>query len=91
MLGLQEVITYALTTPEHEAPLALPVGGYVTLLNPISIERAVMRHTVLAGVLEVAAANLRHTDTAKVFEIGFVYLPKDGAKLPDEPRRLALL
>jgi phenylalanyl-tRNA synthetase beta chain len=88
--GLQEVITYALTTPEREAPLQPPAAEYVRLLNPISSERVVMRHTVLAGVLDVAAANLRHTDEVRLFEVGFVYLPQPGEKLPAEPRRLAL-
>jgi phenylalanyl-tRNA synthetase beta chain len=88
--GLQEVITYALTTPEKEAPLGLPAAEYVRLLNPISNERVVMRHSVLAGVLDVAAANLRHADDVRLFEIGPVYLPRSDAKLPDEPRRLAL-
>ena len=67
-LGLQEVITYSLTTPEREAALNPPPAGYVTLVNPISTERSAMRHTVLAGVLEVVAFNLKHTDTVKVFE-----------------------
>jgi phenylalanyl-tRNA synthetase beta chain len=89
--GLQEIITYALTTPEREAPLGLSNAEYVRLLNPISSERVVMRHTVLAGALEVAAANLRHSNEVRLFEIGFVYLPKPGAKLPDEPRRLAIV
>jgi phenylalanyl-tRNA synthetase beta chain len=89
--GLQEVITYALTTLEREAALGLPPDGYVRLLNPISSDRVVMRHSVLSSVLEIASANLRHTDTVKVFEIGSVYLPREGAKLPDEPRRLAVV
>jgi phenylalanyl-tRNA synthetase beta chain len=89
-VGLQEVITYALTEPAREAPLQAPPAAYVRLVNPITSERVVMRHTVLAGVLDVAAANLRHTDEARLFEIGAVYLPRPGEKLPDEPRRLAL-
>jgi phenylalanyl-tRNA synthetase beta chain len=89
-LGLQEVITYSLTTPEREAPLGLPPTEYVTLKNPISSERTVMRHSVLTGVLEAAAANLRHADDVRLFEVGPVYLPRQDAKLPDEPRRLAL-
>jgi len=89
--GLQEVITYALTMPEREAPLGLVRGEYVRLLNPISSERVVMRQTVLAGVLEVAAANLRHTDTVRLFEVGPVFLTHGGERLPDEPRRLALV
>jgi phenylalanyl-tRNA synthetase beta chain len=90
--GLQEAITYALTEPERDAPVGpLGEGKYVELLNPISSERRVMRHSVLGGVLEVALANLRNTDDVRLFEIGSVYLGKDGQKLPDEPRRLALL
>lgn len=88
--GLQEVITYALTTEEREKPLGA-AGEYVRLLNPISNERSVMRRSVLAGVLEVAAANLRHTDSVRLFEVGHVYLPRAGQKLPDEPRRLAMV
>jgi phenylalanyl-tRNA synthetase beta chain len=89
--GLQEVITYSLTMPEREAPLNLPATEYVRLKNPISSERVVMRHSVLAGVLEVAAANLRHTEDVRLFEVGPVYLPRSGEALPDEPRRLALV
>ncbi|MGH7226484.1 MAG: phenylalanine--tRNA ligase subunit beta, partial [Gemmataceae bacterium] len=98
-LGLQEVITYALTTEQREKPL-VDLGAltqprspseYVRLQNPISSEREVMRHSLLAGVFEVAAANLKHTDTVRLFEIGSVYLPRPDKKLPDEPRRLALV
>jgi phenylalanyl-tRNA synthetase beta chain len=89
--GLQEVITYSLTMPEREAPLGLPAAEYVRLLNPISSERVVMRHSVLAGVLDAAAANLRNTDDVRLFELGPVYLPHEGEQLPDEPRRLAVV
>jgi phenylalanyl-tRNA synthetase beta chain len=89
--GLQEVTTYSLTMPEKETPLGLPSQAYVRLLNPISAERVVLRHTVLAGVLDVAAANLRHTNDVRLFEIGPVFLPRPNDKLPEEPRRLALV
>jgi phenylalanyl-tRNA synthetase beta chain len=89
--GLQEVITYSLTMPEREQPLGLVKREYVRLLNPISSERVVMRQTVLAGVLEIAAANLRHADDVRLFEIGPVFLTRPGEKLPEEPRRLAFV
>jgi phenylalanyl-tRNA synthetase beta chain len=89
--GLQEVITYALTTPEQEKPWGLPEAEYVTLLNPISSERTVMRHSILPGMLEVLKRNLDHTEDVRLFEIGSVYLPRPGQKLPDEPRRVALM
>jgi phenylalanyl-tRNA synthetase beta chain len=90
-LGLQEVITYALTTEKHEKLLGLPSCEYVRLQNPISSEREVMRHSLLAGVLDVAAANLQHTNDVRLFEIGSVYLARSDKKLPDEPRRLAVV
>jgi phenylalanyl-tRNA synthetase beta chain len=91
--GLQEVITYSLTTPGVQARLGLPSEDkrYVALVNPISTERTVMRRSVLAGVLEVAAQNLRHTEEVRLFEVGPVYLPAEGEKLPAEPQRLALV
>ncbi len=88
--GLQEVITYALTMPEREAAL-VGTREYVRLKNPISSERVVMRQSVLASVLEVLAANLRHADDVRLFEIGFIYLPRPNEKLPQEPRRLAIV
>jgi phenylalanyl-tRNA synthetase beta chain len=90
--GLQEVITYALTTPEREEPLGLPPAEYVTLVNPINPDRVVMRHSVLAGILERMAENFEKltADDVRLFEVGSVYLPREGEKLPDEPRRLAL-
>jgi len=88
--GLQGVITYSLTAREREAPL-LPGGDYVEIRNEISADRKVMRRSLLASVLEVAETNLRNTDTVKLFEMGFVYLPKQDERLPDEPRRLAIV
>jgi len=89
--GIQEAITYALTMPERELPLGLARNEYVRLLNPINSERVVMRQTVLAGVLEIAAANLRHTEDVRLFEIGPIFLTRRGEKLPTEPRHLALV
>jgi phenylalanyl-tRNA synthetase beta chain len=50
-----------------------------------------MRRTILAGVLEVAAANLKHAREVRLFEIGSVYLPSPGHNLPAEPRRLGIV
>ena len=89
--GLQETINYALTTPEREELLGVKPTEYVRLLNPISSERSVMRQSVLASVLDAAAANLRHTADVRLFEIGHIYIPRPDARLPEEPRRLAVV
>ncbi len=95
--GLREAVNYRLTTPEAEGRLTPPgqTSGwpdvpYVTLANPISADKTVLRHTLLNGLLENLASNQRHHERQKLFEIGSVFLPVKGQPLPDEPRHLAL-
>lgn len=96
--GLREIVTYRLTTPEAETRLTpdgqksdWPDVPYVTLANPIAADKVVMRHTLLASMLDILAANARHTDRQMLFEIGHVYLPVNGSPLPDEPRHLGIV
>ena len=96
--GLQEVVTYALTDLDREAALDpaqsandLAQERYVTLANPISQERSVMRHSLLGTGLETAAANLRFGERVEIFEIGKVFLLQPGEDLPEEPRRLSIV
>ncbi|MCA9998975.1 MAG: phenylalanine--tRNA ligase subunit beta, partial [Anaerolineales bacterium] len=97
-LGMQEVITYRLTTAERENRLLVAGEGmepderpYITLANPITVDRVAMRHSLLASVLEVAAANQRHSDRIGIFEIGQIYLAGEEGVLPNELTRLALV
>lgn len=93
--GLQEVLTYTLTTPERERRV-LAAGTpaddrpYVTLLNPIASDRTSLRHSLLASVLEIVAANSRLRERQALFEIAPVYLADEAADLPEEPRRLVI-
>ena len=94
-LGLQEIISYALTTPEAEARLRLdgrllPDDAYVRLLNPTSAERRVMRRTLLVSLVEAVRRNVHHRDRVMLFEIGRVYLPAPGELLPEEELRLGV-
>ncbi len=97
-LGLQEIVTYRLTTPEREARLLPDVTGlrpddrpYVTLANPLTVDRVAMRHSLLASVLEIGAANSRFRDHVALFELGHIYLAAEEGVLPDEMRRLAMV
>jgi phenylalanyl-tRNA synthetase beta chain len=94
-LGLQEVVSYRLTTPEREARARAPGSAvdkraYTRLANPISSEREVMRHSLLASMLEVIESNAKMQQRIAVFEIGPVYLPRQNEELPAEPTRLAI-
>lgn len=91
-LGLQEVITYRLTSPEREARLlgARDEAEYIRLINPIAPERRVLRRNLLVSVLEVAERNARHRSHLALFEIGPVFLPRQG-DLPLEQPWLAIV
>jgi len=93
--GLQEVITYRLTTPEREAALTPGRSDSgdppcIRVANPISADRVVMRQSLLPGLLEVLAQNARLRDRLWFFEVGPVYLPGRAGSLPEEPRRVAM-
>ncbi|HEX7586795.1 MAG TPA: phenylalanine--tRNA ligase subunit beta, partial [Anaerolineae bacterium] len=92
--GLQDVISYAFTTPEREAMLTLPGAArpavperpYVRLENPISADLSVLRQTLLANMLRLVSANLRYRDRVAAFEVGPVFLSRqvDDPLLPRE-------
>lgn len=94
-LGLQEIITYRLTTPEREGKLLANIQPddrpYVRLQNVISQDRVAMRHSLLASVAEIAAENSKHAQRIALFEIGKIYILGEDGQLPDELRRLAIV
>jgi phenylalanyl-tRNA synthetase beta chain len=95
--GLQEVVTYRLTTPEREALLTLPgsprptipARAYVRIENPISAERSVLRQSLIANLLDLTAANLRYRSRIALFEIGPVFWHRAANEtlLPNESAR----
>ncbi len=92
-LGLSECICYSFSSADLEGKLD-PSGqskvDHVTLLNPISPERAVLRRSLIPGLLEVAARNLAASPSVALFELGTVFVP-DAGRLPKEPQRLVLI
>jgi len=85
--GLDEVVAWSFVAPDAAAPLALPAGDRratpIALANPMSVEQAVMRTTLLPGLLGVIATNLaRQAERVAVFEQGRVYLARAAGALP---------
>lgn len=94
-LGLQEIVNYRLTSPEREARLEATVidrvhPAYLGVKNPLSPERVVMRRSLMASVLDTLEKNARLRSRLALFEIGPVFLPVEGAALPEEPQKLAI-
>ena len=95
-LGLQEIVSHRLTTPERElrrlpAEEANPEQLYIRLVNPITSERAAMRQSLVAGLLETAERNARMQPRMALFEVGPVFIPNPEGGLPAEPQRLGIL
>ena len=96
-IGLQEVVTYRMTSPEREGRVLLAQSGakppieraYVRIANPIAPERSVLRQSLLASVLEVAEKNAR-AESIAMFEVGSIFEPVKN-DLPNEPRKLAIV
>ncbi len=94
-LGLNEIITYRLTSPRMEQKILAqgPADDrpYVTITNPNSPDRAVMRHNLLTSVMEIAAGNSRFQERIAIFEVGPVYIVDEEVILPQELTRLAIV
>ncbi len=73
--GYQETATYAFVDAERQA-LLRPELVALPLANPISSELAVMRTTLVVGLVDVAARNRsRQTGSMRLFEAGLRFLP----------------
>jgi phenylalanyl-tRNA synthetase beta chain len=93
--GLQEIISYRFTTPASESRILRPATRpddrpYISISNPISQDRTVMRHTLLESMLEALVKTARHHARVALFEIGQVYLASEEGVLPEEPVRLCI-
>jgi phenylalanyl-tRNA synthetase beta chain len=94
-LGLQELNAYRMTSPERElrrfpADYEAPKAEYIEIRNPISVERRVMRRSILATLLEILEYNSNLSPRLALFEIGPVFLPLDNQQLPEEKIMLSI-
>jgi phenylalanyl-tRNA synthetase beta chain len=85
--GLDEVVAYSFVAADAGTALGLAGddrrAAPIALANPMSAEQAVMRTTLLPGLLAVVAGNLaRQAERVAVFELGRAYLPRVTGDLP---------
>ena len=77
--GFYEIINYSFINPIYLQRLALPEGDYrfkaIPLENPLSEEQAVLRTTLLPGLLKTLQHNLYHqVGDQLMLELGAIYL-----------------
>jgi phenylalanyl-tRNA synthetase beta chain len=88
--GLVEVVTYSFINPNSLDRILLADSDQrrnsIRVLNPLTEDQAVMRTTLLPGLLDTAARNASfRLQDLKIFELRRVYLPAEGSELPNEP------
>jgi phenylalanyl-tRNA synthetase beta chain len=92
-MGLNETMTYAFADPGDLQRLGLALDEnerHVELLNPMSVEQAVLRRTLLPGLLESVSYNQRRgVADVHLYEEGNVYLASEGKKQPKERTMIA--
>ncbi len=80
-LGYHEVVTYSFVDKKLQA-LTDPDAAPKELMNPMTSEMAVMRTTLLPGLLNTLLYNQNRQQTrARIFETGLRFIVKDGALL----------
>jgi phenylalanyl-tRNA synthetase beta chain len=89
-LGFCEAVTYSFQAERLLGILGQGKSGPLPLANPLSEEQAVMRTSLLPGLLEALRRNvLRQAQNVRLFEIAKVFIPQAGADLPREEQWLA--
>lgn len=75
--GYSEVITYSFIEPEF-AMLFEPKLEYLKVINPISSDMAVMRPSLLPGLVKVLQYNAhRQCNRMRIFEVGLKFVVKE--------------
>jgi phenylalanyl-tRNA synthetase beta chain len=87
--GFREVITYSFISPQVLLDLQISPddrkGRGLPIQNPLSEEQAIMRTTLVPGLLHTARSNLhRQNQDLKLFEIGRVFFPRRAEEQPEE-------
>ena len=92
--GFSEAITYSFIASSACDMLGLKENdarrNTVAILNPLSEDQAVMRSSLIPGLLGIMRHNLAHQEkNLKLYEIGKTYLDQGAEELPVETEMLA--
>jgi phenylalanyl-tRNA synthetase beta chain len=88
-MGFNEAINYSFIHKDSCARIGLGQDDVrqrmVEILNPLSEEQAVLRTSLIPGLLETMQRNLaRQTKTMKLFEVGKVFISRGTHRQPEE-------
>ena len=86
--GFTEVYNYSFLSEEAVRAFGLDPAEHVRVANPIASDQALMRTSLLPGILHNVLENAKHRESFRLFEIGLeIHKRREG--LPDEIPHLA--
>ncbi|MFD1549990.1 phenylalanine--tRNA ligase subunit beta [Levilactobacillus fuyuanensis] len=89
-LGLNQAISYALTTEEKAKMFMMQASETTNLAWPMSMDHAVLRMNVVSGLLDDIAYNsARKVKDVALYEQGRVFYREDGNDRPSEEEHIA--
>ena len=90
-LGLNEIMTYALTSLDAVERLGVTAENLVRLRNPMSSQQEIMRPSLLSEMLETLNWNLnRKNALLQLFELNKVYVMNKALGQAEETMRLCI-
>ncbi len=88
--GFNEIVTMSFVSAKAGMEFQDPNSEALSLLNPLTEEHAVMRRSLLPGLLSVMQHNLNFRyDALKLYEMGKTFTVAPDSELPREDTRLA--
>lgn len=95
MHGIYGALTYTFESPKVFDKLTIngdsPLRQTFKIINPLGEDFSIMRTTTLNGILSSLSTNYsRRVENASLYEIGKIYVKKDGNILPDEVKKLTI-
>lgn len=88
--GFHEAMNNSLMKREYEDLFHFPEGEFVEMLNPLSADLAVMRRSLITGLLENVVFNVnRKNKNIKLYEFGKIYTKLNNTY--QESKQLALV
>ena len=93
--GYSEIITYSFISPTYYDKIRWAADDArresFKILNPLGEDTSIMRTTVLPSMLEILTRNYNYRNkNVKLYEVGRVYLPRNGDGLADERKILSM-
>ncbi len=88
--GAFEVMTYSFVSLQQLVDLGLDAQRHLKLKNPLSIEQAYLRSTLMPSHLATLERNRTYARALRFYEISKVFLKRGKDEQPDEPLRLGV-